>query len=427
MIVGSIQMLLGGSAANYWFGIFTATGGSSRFYNVYPLGADLITVGDSPGGPSVFSITNSAVVNWATASFPTTTDTGGSFEGLFVSSSNIIYAAGRSSGNLNNNDMLLGTLTSSGAVTSLRKAARTAGTEEFLNALASNGTDLYVTGMHGFSNGGPASERDMYVGKYNTAGTIQWENKIGHSSTQDFGSAIGLDSSSNVYAVGQTNNGGSFSAGFIVKYNSSGSLQWQKILSDSSAYTVFSGITVSSTGDSYVVGGRLSNNPIIVKYNSSGSLSFQRQLLISSPSYGSFQEPFLAADGFVYVIGYAQGPVYEIGLIAKYNTSGTLQFQRTIAHSSRNVDLYNLYVTVEGIMYLAGEIGSDAFMTALPSDGSLTGTYGAYTYAASSYTDQTTSSTDSASSFSSSSVSLTYSTPAATTTSQTVTVTKQIV
>ena len=430
MIVGAVQMLFGGITNEYWFGIFTnSAGGNSRFYAAYPLGAGNIVAGITATGslPAVLSISNTAVVNWATTSFPTTTDTGGELAGLYVSSSNDIYAAGRSSGALNNNDMLLASLTSAGAVSYLRKAARTAGTEEFLNDLVSDGTSLYVTGIHGFSSGGPTSERDMYVGKYNTAGTIQWENKIGHSSTEDSGNGIGIDSSSNVYSAGASLNGGSFNNGFIVKYNSSGSLQWQKLLTESSQHTNFSGITVSSAGDSYVVGYRRGNNPLIVKYNSSGSVSFQNELLISSPSYGSFYKVFLAADGFVYAVGYAQGPVYLIGLIAKYSTSGVLQFQRTIAHSSLNVEPNSITVSTSGVMYIVGRIGSNAFMAALPSDGTKTGTYGVYTYAASSYTDQATSLTESTPSFSSSSVSLTYSTPAATTASQTITVTKQTV
>jgi hypothetical protein len=345
---------------------------------------------------------------------------------LFVSSSNDIYVVGRAAAPASNNDVTLAGLSSSGSVNFFRKGARASQAEEILIGLASDGTNLYAAGTHGFSSGGPTSERDMYVAKYNTSGTLQWERQIGQGSTADLGNGIGIDSSANAYAVGNSLDGGSINKCFIVKYNTSGTLQWQKLLADGASSSQFNGVAVSSTGDSYCVGYRASTHPLIAKYNSSGTLSFQRELNFPSV-YGSFNGSHFAIDGFIYAVGYAVISGRLAGLIAKYNTSGTLQFQRTIAHPSLNINIYSITVLTSGVMYLAGDVGSDGFVASLPSDGTLTGTYGSYTYAASSYTDQSTSMTDSTPSFSSSTPTITYNSPAVTTASETLTVTKQTV
>lgn len=425
MIVGAIQMLLGGVTNEYWFGSFSRTaGGGTTFYQASSSGANIILSGRTNSLSSVFSVSNAGVINWSTSSFPTGSTDGSIFQGLFVSSANDIYVAGRAAAPASNNDISLAGLSSSGSVNFFRKGVRSGSAEEFLSGLAGDGTNLYATGVHGFSSGGSTTERDVYVAKYNTSGTLQWERQIGQGSTADIGNGIGIDSSANAYAVGSSLDGGSTNKCFIVKYNTSGTLQWQKLLADSTS-SVFNGVAVSSTGDSYCVGYRIFTHPLIAKYNSSGTLSFQKELNFSS-NYGAFNGSLVASDGFIYAVGYAQG-ARTMGLIAKYSTSGTLQWQRTIGHSSLNINLYSITVSISGAMYIAGDIGSNGFVASLPSDGTLTGTYGSYTYAASSYTDQSTSMTDSTPSFSSSTPSITYSSPSVTTASETLTVTKQTV
>ena len=426
MIVGAIQMLLGGSSKDYWFGSFSRTaGGSTTFYQASSSGANIILSGRTNSLSSVFSVSSSGAINWVTSSFPNGYTDGSIFQGMYVSSSNDIYVAGRAAGAGDNNDITLASLTSSGSVNYLKKGGRGTGTEEFLTGLASDDTSLFVTGFHGFSNGGSTTERDLYVAKYNTSGTLQWQRYIGQGSTMDYGNGIGIDSSANSYSVGLSRDGGSNNKCFIVKYNTSGTLQWQRLLGDGSTNAQFNGTSVSSAGDSYCFGFRAATHPLIAKYNSSGTLSFQNELNFSS-NYGAFNGGVLASDGFIYAVGYAQG-TRTLGLIAKYNTSGTLQWQRTITHSSLNMNLYSVTVSADGVMYIVGDLGSNGFVASLPSDGTLAGTYGSYTYASSSYTDQSSSLTGSTPSFSSSTASITYTSPSITTASETLTITKQTV
>lgn len=83
---------------------------------------------------------------------------------------------------------------------------------------------IYVTGSSNI--GWP--DGDLFLLKYNDAGTLQWDRLWG-GSTWDDGNAITLDSSDNIYIGGQTD---SFGMGFpytdfsLLKYNSAGIKQW---------------------------------------------------------------------------------------------------------------------------------------------------------------------------------------------------------
>jgi len=113
-------------------------------------------------------------------------------------------------------------------------------------------------------------------------------------------------------------------------------------------------------------------------------------------------------------------------LIGKYDTSGTLQLQRTLGATG---DEYAVAITTDSgdNLYIAGrtestgEGSSDCFLGVLPNDGSLTGTYvldgvnmiyqtSSLTAGTSSLTSSTSTLTDSASSLTSSASSLTAAT-----------------
>ena len=71
------------------------------------------------------------------------------------------------------------------------------------------------------------SNSDIFVIKHDKDGTEQWQRLINTNSSEKTG--IGLDSSNNVYVVGDTNVSSQGSLDFhITKFNSSGTEQWQR-------------------------------------------------------------------------------------------------------------------------------------------------------------------------------------------------------
>ena len=184
------------------------------------------------------------------------------------------------------------------------------------------------------------------------------------SSPQDFAYGITVDSSGNVYVCGFGNNSSGNGVQSISKYNTSGTIQWQRTLTDT--YTSPSdaayGITVDSSGNVYVCGYGINSSGNLVqsisKWNNSGTIQWQRTLTdtYSSP-YGGAQGITVDSSGSVYVCGFGR------------NSSGNLV----------------------------------QFIAKLPSDGSKTGTYSGtnfgVTYAASTWTAATSSWTSATSSW----------------------------
>ena len=92
--------------------------------------------------------------------------------------------------------------------------------------------NIYVAGFTtgGLDGNSSAGSDDLFVVKYNSSGTKQWNKHLG-SSSGDYAYAIATDSSGHIYVAGFTYGGldGNSSAGgvdlFVVKYNSSGTIQ----------------------------------------------------------------------------------------------------------------------------------------------------------------------------------------------------------
>ena len=229
----------------------------------------------------------------------------------------------------------------------------------------------------------------IIVAKYDTSGTIQWQRILQSTgaSITDQGRGVAVDSSGNVYACGYSppaEFSGDYQA-YLIKYNTSGTLQWQRKLhgvSDDFAFCV----AVDSSSNVYVAGRTDNNDPgssgdaFIAKYNSSGTVQWQRSLG-NTPgfSYGGTEANSIAVDSSanVYICGTTSRYGPDTLLIAKYDTSGTIQWQRNMANGTR-VRGYGIAISSSSV-YVCGELrqgsNNDFIIAKLPNNGSLTGTY----------------------------------------------------
>lgn len=236
--------------------------------------------------------------------------------------------------------------------------------------------------------------------KYNSSGTLQWQRRIG-TATAVVGYGVGVDSSGNVYVTGKGS-----SLYFVIKYNSSGTLQWQRQLTSGGGNNFGVKIAVSPSGDVYLGGSTTSYSTLfIAKYDTSGNIQWQRKLSGTNDAGG--QDIAIDVNGNAYINGYCylgtSGGFSVNGyLIAKYNSSGALQWQRIIKRTGLGANLTGCGVSVDSIgnFYVTGYAtpndGSGlpfaALSAKLPDNGSLTGTYtvGNFTdlnYGAASFTD----------------------------------------
>ena len=337
------------------------------------------------------------------------------FESIALDSSNNVYVAGYTNQQgAGSWDVLVAKYNSSGTIQWQRTLGGTSIDQSFGGIAVDSSGNAYVIG-YTMSTG--AGDRDFLIVKYNTSGTIQWQRTLGDSFLQ-VGNAVAVDSSGNVYVTG-SNAIGNFPSYqlrvLVAKYNTSGTIQWQKVLYGSSD-EAGKGIALDSSGNIYIAGFSKSfgagEDLVVAKYNSSGTVQWQRKLSGSSNESGTAIS--VDSSGNVYVTGLTQSTgagSYDI-LIAKYNTSGTIQWQRTLGGSSFS-EGDGITVDNSGNVYVAGATNStgagssDFIIAKLPDDGSLTGTYGSLTYASSSLTDAATTLTEGTSSLTSSSSSLT--------------------
>jgi len=396
---GTWPVVIGGP---YWIGLF---GGS--FTSGYGVAVDssgnMYACGiktASPDSGELVKYNSSGVLQWQ----KNLEDSGGAytyFSGVAVDSSSNVYVTGYSLTNVN---LIVAKYNSLGTLQWQRQLGGS-GSDQGSGISVDSSGNVYVFGYAVIS-----STFDFLIAKYNSSGVIQWQRSLGGSGSQ-YGYGIAVDSSGNSYVTGSVDSN-SFDIQ-VAKYDTSGTLQWQRRLSSASNQDLAAGITVDSSGNAYVVGYSEAFGgfrTIVAKYNSSGSIQWQRQFGGGGSAVLGYG---IAVDSSSNV--YVTGPITGDGCyIVKYNSSGVIQWQRKITSANSNTGRA-ITVDLSGNIYLNGVsngTGQDTFLIAkLPSDGSLTGTYTvggiAYTYSASTLTDAISTLTDAATSLTSATSTLT--------------------
>jgi hypothetical protein len=244
--------------------------------------------------------------------------------------------------------------------------------------------------------------RDIIVAKYNSSGTIQWQRKLDTFSYsiagEDSGYGVAVDTSSNVYICGIAEDAAGTWDMFIAKYNTSGTIQWQRTLDIASQNLYAFAIAVDSSGNPHITGSSRNAGVqaiAVIKYNTSGTLQWQRVIENSGGNYTNTAGNGISIDSSSNV--YINGVCNQTGTVdfqmAKYNSSGTIQWQRRIGSGSAD---YGQAVAVNGSkVYVTGYTnagGNNNWLFAqLPNDGSKTGTYtvdgSSFTYASTSLTE----------------------------------------
>ena len=213
----------------------------------------------------------------------------------------------------------------------------------------------------------------MLIAKYNSSGTLQWQRSLGTVSNPEEGWAIAIDPSENVYITGYADVAGQANNVIIAKYNTSGTIQWQKQLAGvgtkneygtSIAVDSDSNIYVSAYSNANAGGGNF--DFLTFKLDSFGNMSWQRTL--SGPYYLSSDFGIgIALDSAsnVYVTGFSDNnSTYDL-VLAKYNTTGTLQWQRTLGNNTGGSDAgYGVVVDSANNIYVTGLINGIGILVA---------------------------------------------------------------
>jgi hypothetical protein len=253
---------------------------------------------------------------------------------------------------------------------------------------------------------------DIFLAKYNNSGTIQWVQK-GGGIYSDYGKAVVVDASGNCYITGSFSDVASFSSNnvtstgqsdvFIAKYNNAGTLQFIKREGGASGEQAIS-IAVDASGNIYIAGtfsgtttfgfstitAAGSNDIFVAKYGSLGNFVWLQN---GGGSYSdSAKSLALDNSGNVYVTGnfevasiFNGNTIISKGeldiFVIKYDTGGIFQWiQRLggnyidsptsiIVSSSGNIfltGLYNNTVNFGGTILTSSSVNnSDIFIARL--------------------------------------------------------------
>lgn len=193
-------------------------------------------------------------------------------------------------------------------------------------------------GMAGFGGGGTT----LFLG--GESKSDHWITDVSDSSYENY-SSIAVSAAGESYVCGNSQSYPSFTA-TLAKYDEYGTKQWIRMLgSGPGTSTNFTAVTIDSNGDIVCLGyanntgSGTSGDFILVKYNSSGTLVFQKNYYGSSGTYSySATGDAIFADSVnnYYLLGYSNssGQGGYDAWFAKVNSTGVVQWQKTLGQSS---------------------------------------------------------------------------------------------
>ena len=323
---------------------------------------------------------------------------------------------------------VFGKVSSTATSIDVQVAANGSTTAAYYYSIATDGTNWYAVGYQ------VPSQQNVILVKYNSSGVIQWQRKITPNANNAIGYDVEVDSSGNVWVFGHAYTSGTVAnQPFVAKYNSSGTVQWQLGIYTGGAGNGFAG-AIDSSGNSFLCGQFTSAGAYIMKTNTSGTAQWNQRYssnnadqifaatieptsgdLYVAGRYGSTTGTFLARLTTAGVITWqrtlntaayntatsialdSNGNVYLLfgtNQVAKYNSSGTIQWQRSMSITTGSLSIRSISTDATGSIYLFGDASganADLFMAKLPNDGTKTGTYTvgtlSFNWATSTWTD----------------------------------------
>lgn len=187
--------------------------------------------------------------------------------------------------------------------------------------------------------------------KYNSAGVVQWQRKWYQSGWTPYGFGVKVDSSGNVFLCGSAYDGTRYN-GIVIKYNSSGVIQWYRKMYAGQTY--IRNVCFDTSGNIYGVGYHQPSTDYyiyIVKLDSSGAIVWERRLYENASfGYGIG----IDTSNNIYISGFANDSNRQYGIIAKYDSNGTIQWQKKTYEGTYTSSARSLFVDSSNNIFVGG-------------------------------------------------------------------------
>lgn len=290
-------------------------------------------------------------------------------------------------------------------ISSVHHALRTTTGIGFVHDTQGN---IYVAGYTNADLDGNTlmGNQDLFLTKYNSTGTKQWTKQLGSTGATLTTHGVTIDSSSNIYIVGNAEGSGFDSHTqtggidiFVAKFNSSGDKVWTRQLG-STGLNMYNqphstnGLGITSDGtDIYITGssdGDLNGESasgngdhVVIKYSNAGDVVWTRFLNTTNGSGATGEAIAYDGAGSIYAVGSTNGILPNASrvstgdtYIVKYDTSGNIT---AITQYGSSVDYWS-YTVPWSVSY--DNVSNSIFITGYTSgnlDGPLTGSYDVFT------------------------------------------------
>lgn len=213
--------------------------------------------------------------------------------------------------------------------------------------------NVYIVG---YTENYGAGGDDIVLVKYDNSGVQLWNRTWGGADDDD-GYGVAIDSSDNLYIIGETH---SFGAGVedmvLVKFDSSGIQQWNRTWGGGSS-DIGTGVTVDSSNSVYISGttesyGEGMEDMVLVKYDNSGVQLWNRSWGGNDVDVSS--EVVVDSSGKVYLGGTTKSFTLLPDLVlVEYNNTGTKIGDYTWGTNGEDV-IHSVAVDSSDNIYLGG-------------------------------------------------------------------------
>ncbi len=290
--------------------------------------------GDADDDLLLIKFDSSGAEEWTKTIGGTSTDVGYSvvqtFDGGYI-------VTGTTYGEDISDDLLLVKFNSSGAAEWTKTVGGTSTDKSYSVVQTSDGG--YVATGFTYRYGGEGIY--VWLIKFNSSGAVEWIKTVGDTGSSDVGNSVAQTSDGGYIVTGSTTN--SAGAGgtdvLLVKFNSSGAVEWTKTVGGTSA-DVGNSVAQTSDGGYIVTGQSISYSGtgydlLFVKFDSSGAEEWTKIVGGDSSDFG--RSVVQTSDGGYVVAGYSASYGDDTGydvLLVKFNSSGAVEWTKTVGGES---------------------------------------------------------------------------------------------
>jgi hypothetical protein len=226
----------------------------------------------------------------------------------------------------------------------------------YSNVAVNSSGDIYIDGyttgaIYGVSDN---NQNTGFVAEYSASGNLLWDQVTPGAAF----TGIAVDASSNVYVGSDTN-----TSGKLLKYNSSGTLQWSTSLGNgvNGSSNGINNIAVGPAGNIYFAGFNSGGpNALVGNVSPSGQLLWTRAPSTSPLSLTTAVAVNSAGDMFVTGENVNNNSTVSNSFVAEYDSAGNLLWNPQVGAAGSSTHTNGIIVDGNGNVYISG-VGPSLF------------------------------------------------------------------